>query len=128
NKARLHRNKRAILNVGKFDKNKGQECLINAFSQLASKYPALELILAGSNGDELTHLMQLCKEKALETRVRFFVDVPHDEMPKLFGSTTVICLTSRQAGFALVVLESDPFAMPVVATSVSWNPVIISCE
>lgn len=126
NKARLHRNKRAILNVGKFDKNKGQECLINAFSQLASKYPALELILAGSNGDELTHLMQLCKEKALETRVRFFVDVPHDEMPKLFSSATVFCLASRQEGFPLAVLEAATFALPVVATSVGGIPEIIS--
>lgn len=117
--------KRVILHVGKFDHNKGQDLLIEAFARLAGQFPDTMLHLVGGKGDSLASLRAAAAATGLADRIRFTVDVPPAEMPSHFKQAHFFALPSRLEGFGLVLLEAGAFSMPVVATRVGGIPEII---
>jgi glycosyltransferase involved in cell wall biosynthesis len=117
--------KNVILHVGKFDYNKGQDVLIEAFSRVAVDFPDASLHLVGGQGERLSSLRTLALEMGLADRVQFFVDVPPADMPSYFCRATIFSFPSRQEGFGLVLLEAGAFSLPVVASRVGGIPEII---
>jgi glycosyltransferase involved in cell wall biosynthesis len=114
-----------ILHVGKFDRNKGQDVLIDAFSRIAARFPQASLCLVGGKGDRLGELQTMVETLGIADRVRFFVDVPHTEIPSFFRDAGIFAFPSRQEGFSLVLLEAAAFRLPVVASSVGGIPELI---
>lgn len=117
--------KRVILHVGKFDRNKGQDLLIDAFARVASQFPDVMLHLVGGSGPSLELLRAAAAAAGLADRIRFTIDVPPDEMPSHFRQAHYFVLPSRTEGFGLVLLEAGAFSLPVVATRVGGIPEII---
>jgi len=116
---------RVILNVAKFDENKGQRILINAFSEIALKYADVKLVLVGGSGKVLPGLKVLCKEMGIDKRVEFHLDVPHERVADFYQRATIFCLPSRNEAFGIVLLEAGSFALPIVATRVGGVPEIV---
>lgn len=114
-----------ILNVGKFDHNKGQDVLIEAFSRVAEEFPDTVLHLVGSKGERLSSLGILAMKSGLAERIQFFVDIPPEEMPSHFCRASIFSFPSRQEGFPLVLLEAGAFSLPVVASRVGGIPELI---
>ena len=117
-----------ILHVGRFDHNKGQDVLIDAFARIADAYPGAMLHLAGDADDGGGHLATLRAQVArlrLEQRVRFFVDVPFADIPDHYAAAGVFAFPSRQEAFGLVLLEAGACALPVVASRVGGIPELI---
>jgi glycosyltransferase involved in cell wall biosynthesis len=123
-----HAGKIIILHVGKFDANKGQHVLIEAFSRIASDFPSATLQLVGGRGEHLNSLRRLAAEKGLAERIEFFVDIPPLEMFAYFCRAQVFALPSRQEGFPLVLLEAGASGLAVVASRVGGVPELIDAE
>lgn len=117
-----------ILHVGKFDRNKGQDVLIEAFSLIAGKFPGASLHLVGSSGESLNHLRDLAQERGVAHRMEFFVDISPEEMPAYYERASMFAFPSRQEGFPLVLLEAGAAGLPVVATRVGGIPELIDGE
>lgn len=116
---------RIILNVAKFDENKGQGVLINAFSEIAMKYEDVKLVLVGGSDKALPGLKALCIEKRIDKRVEFHPDVPHKHVADFYQRATLFCLPSRNEAFGIVLLEAGSFALPIIATRVGGVPEIV---
>jgi glycosyltransferase involved in cell wall biosynthesis len=116
---------RYILNVGTFERKKGQVYLIEAFSRISGYYPDMHLVLVGRTAEMLHHLTQHVALLNLKTRVLFLQDVPHEKMGGLFASATLFCLSSLVEPFGIVLLEAGIFGLPVIATRVGGIPEII---
>ena len=121
---------RYILNVATFETKKGQCYLLDAFSQIASRYPDLHLVLAGRataavNKAILRALRQQVSLLGLDNRVLFFQDIPHAKIGALYASATLFCLSSLIESFPLVLLEAGVFRLPVVATRIDGVPELI---
>lgn len=117
--------KNIILSVGKFDYNKGQDVLIEAFSRISGEFPNALLHLVGGDGANLNSLRTLAMTAGLAERIQFFVDIPPEEMPSYFSRASIFAFPSRQEGFGLVLLEAGAFSLPVVASRVGGIPEII---
>ena len=118
--------KRRILSVGRFEKKKGQDVLLEAFSLLANEYPDVELEIVGATDEWLPALRIGISQYGLTNRVHLHADVPHDQIAEFFRRATVFALPSRQEPFGIVILEAGAFALPVVASRVGGVPEILS--
>lgn len=117
---------RYILNVAKFEEQKGQDVLIEAFSSIANDYPGIDLYLIGATDKKLPELKALCVNKGIEQRVKFFPDTPHQQVADFFRRSTIFALPSRQEAFGIVLLEAGAFSLPVVASRVGGIPEILT--
>ncbi|MEM9177724.1 MAG: glycosyltransferase family 4 protein, partial [Myxococcota bacterium] len=116
--------------VGRFDRVKGADLMLDAFAELARRRPGLRLRFLGPD----TGLMVGGREISFETYVadRFAEDVraridyegaqPRDvvDRARLAGAVTVAC--SRYETFSLTVLEAMAAGCPVVASAVGGVP------
>jgi glycosyltransferase involved in cell wall biosynthesis len=115
-----------ILNVGKFENKKGQDVLIEAFANIAHIYPKLDLVLIGAIDDRLPVLRSQCAKRGVESRVQFFLDMPHKQVANFFRQAIMFVLPSRQEPFGIVVLEAGAFGLPVIASDVGGIPEIMT--
>jgi glycosyltransferase involved in cell wall biosynthesis len=116
-----------ILCVGRFDHNKGQDILIDAFARIAADFPEAMLHLVG-DCDSISNLDSLraqVEHLNLGGRIRFFVDIPFTDIPAYFARAGIFVLASRQEAFGLVLLEAGSCALPVVASRVGGIPELI---
>ena len=115
-----------ILNVATFTQGKGQNVLVQAFSEISGIFPDLHLVLVGRPADSCAALKLLIKSLGLGPRVRLLENMTHDKMAAFMESAAVFALTSRQEAFGIVILEAGLFSVPVVATKVGGIPEIVT--
>ncbi len=107
------RSRRRILSIGRLDRQKGFDVLIDAFAKLALSHPEWELVIFG-HGDQRAMLEQQIAERGLGDQVR------------LPGVTTAIAAelqeadlyihASRFEGYPNAVVEALACGCPVIAT------------
>jgi glycosyltransferase involved in cell wall biosynthesis len=114
-----------ILHVGKFDHNKGQDVLIDAFARIADEFPGTVLRLVGGSGSHLDSLRAQAAHLDMAGRVEFLTDIPYADMPSHFAAATAFAFPSRQEAFGLVLLEAGACKLPVVASRVGGIPELI---
>jgi len=111
-----------ILYSGRLGKYKGLESLIFAFSDLVSKIPQANLLIAYpvSSIDPAVEsvIKRLVKEHGLERKVKFVKDSTENELVELYGRSDVLVLPSEIEFAPLCVLESFASGTPVVGTDV----------
>lgn len=115
--------KKNILYAGTLNKRKGYLDLINAFSQIAYKYPEWKLIFAG-NGD-LDKGKDLVRNLSFSNQVEFLGWVNGIEKDKVFQEATIFCLPSYAEGFPMAVLDAWSYELPVITTPVGGLPDIL---
>lgn len=123
---RVSMERRVILSVGKFEKKKGQDVLIKAFSSLVQDYADIDLVLIGASADCLESLRKTCIDESIDKRVFFHADMPHNEVARWFQKATLFVLPSRQEPFGIVLLEAGCLGIPVIASRVGGIPEIIN--
>jgi len=98
-----------LLSVGRLDKVKGYDLLLEAMKQLDDRF---HLTIIGQGSEEF-NLQHLVKKLGLKSKVSFldFQDNPYCYMRQ----ADIMLLSSRYEGFPNVVLEANACGTPVVA-------------
>ena len=112
-----------ILFAATLYREKGYLDLIEAFAQVAPKYPEWKLVLAGNGSQEkgIGKAMQL----RVGNRVRFLGWVKGADKDRAFRSASIFCLPSYAEGFPMAVLDAWAYGLPVVTTPVGGVPDIV---
>lgn len=115
-----------ILSVAAFERKKGHDVLLGAFSQIANKRPDIQLVLVGGTGPQSPEIDAMIWKLGMSHRVHVYENVPHYAIAVFMRSALLFVLASRSEPFGIVLLEAGISCLPVVATNVGGIPEIIS--
>jgi len=106
-----------VCNVGRLERSKGQQFLLQALAALRSHTPeiAVRLVLVGDGSEEHT-LRMLAQRLDLDDRVAF-VGVRSD-VAEIIAASDLFVLPSLNEGLSQALLEAMALEAPVVATAV----------
>ncbi|MFA6275994.1 MAG: glycosyltransferase family 4 protein [Pedobacter sp.] len=114
--------------VGRLVKDKGIEELVEAFDQLAVKYPDLKLLLVGPEENELDPLSAKCLEIISKNKAIIAVGYQNDVKPYLALSKALVFPSYRE-GFPNVPMQAGCFDLPAIVTNINGcNEIIIPNE
>jgi glycosyltransferase involved in cell wall biosynthesis len=105
-----------LLAVGRLAKEKGFDLLLRALHAVRERFPAADLVIAGSGPEEVA-LKAQCQELGLGAAVRFAGQFDNPAM--LFSGASVFVLSSRQEGLPNALLEAAAGGLPIVALPAS---------
>jgi len=89
--------------VGRIEKYKGIETLIEAFALLKSRYPKLRLAIYGKDEDYRQNLELLAKNLGVELSIS---QMEYGDMANAYAGSRAILMASLYEGFSLVWLEA----------------------
>jgi glycosyltransferase involved in cell wall biosynthesis len=112
----------AILAVGTLQPRKNLTRLIQAFEQLAPRYPAAQLVLSGAPGWRSDKILHRATVSPFRARIRHLGYVPESDLPALYSSAGVLAFPSLYEGFGLPALEAMACGTPIVAANRSSLP------
>ena len=112
-----------ILFVGRLERFKGVDMLLNAVAFLQNEN--VELIIAG-DGSERRNLENLAEELGVKNRVRFLGYISPLDVYKEYAQADIFCGLSRSEALGNVFLEAQAAGCAVVATNVGGIPDIVS--
>jgi len=119
-----------LLFVGRFDRGKGIELLIDVIAELKEEFPKLRLRMAG-DGPLLESMRKHVAERGLQTNIKLpgFVS-SNGPLQKLYRETDIFVLPSDSypEGFPRVILEAWAAGLPVVATRLAGIPYRVKNE
>ena len=114
-----NKEKGRILYVGRLDKQKRVDRLIDAFALLADRYPSWYICMFGE-GTCQAQLEKQVKHLKLENRIRF--NAPTNRVVDEYQQSQFFVLSSDYEGFGLVLIEAMACGTPVVATDCPFGP------
>ncbi len=101
-----------IIAVGRFDKVKGFDLLLKAWSLISSDYSDWKLILVGE-GQEEENLKNLVINLGIDSQV---VIMPSTEnIESLYLSSSIYAMSSIIEGYGMVIIEAMECGLPIVA-------------
>ncbi len=118
-------NKIKILFLGSLNRSKGVFELIDAFSQLISLFPYLELVIAGEGKDSDEALIYV-KEKGLNKNVFFTGWIEGERKLYVLSDSDIFCLPSHVEGLPNSMIEAMAVGLPVIITPVGSVPDVIT--
>jgi D-inositol-3-phosphate glycosyltransferase len=117
-----------VLFVGRIERLKGVDTLIEAMSSLKLKAEAHPVHLAIIGGDpsasrkamtvEMARLQALCDELAVGQTVVFLGRRDQDKLPYYYSAAEVLVMPSHYESFGMVALEAMACGTPVIASEV----------
>lgn len=111
-----------VIYIGRLDKYKGVNYLLNGFKELLSRTDNVRLTIVGSGPDE-THLKNMAKDLGILDYVIF--KGRQEDVLSEFYSADIFVLPSLSEGMSNVLLEAMSCGLPVVATLVGGNSDLI---
>lgn len=112
------RGKRLFLFLGRIHEKKGCDLLINAFAQVASFDPDLQLIIAGPDESGLTEKLKVESTKLkIFDRVTWVGMVSGDDKWGAYYAAEIFCLPSHQENFGIAVAEALSCGKPVLISN-----------
>jgi glycosyltransferase involved in cell wall biosynthesis len=113
-----------ILFVGRLERMKGVETLLDAFAILAPKHQQLQLRVVG--GGSLRYALEQRCSKLLERgRIAFLGQCSLEDTRKEYAEAEYFCALSRSEALGNVFLEAQVAGCAVVATNVGGIPDIV---
>lgn len=104
-----------LLNVGRQERQKGQDVLLRALPEVLGRHPDLVLLMAGREGGQSAQLRALVRELGLSDHVRMLG--VRTDVPDLMVASDLLAFPSRWEGAGGTLLEAMALRCPVVATS-----------
>lgn len=127
-----------VLFVGRFDRHKGGDLVVEAFSAVASKRPGLKLAFIGpdrglrdGHGGRVgleRYLSERVSDLSVRSRIQHLGQVPATEIPEWRRKARVTVIGSRFEVFGMVAVEALAFGCPLVAARAGALPEIVSHE
>ena len=108
-----------ILSVGALKKRKGYKYSIEAFAEIAARFPYLKYVIVGQ-GPERENLKSQISNLKLGDKVIFFDGVEEDFLVELYCNAELFVLLPQDVGkdiegFGLVFLEAAACSLPIVS-------------
>jgi glycosyltransferase involved in cell wall biosynthesis len=113
-----------VFSYGRLTYRKGFDLLIDAFANIAQKYPELDLVLAGDGEQWQVLEAQVC-ELGLENRVVFFGRATPEKIVELLYGCRFVIIPSRNEPFGIVALEAMAAGKALLTTCVGGLPEIV---
>jgi len=117
NKLKAPNSKLQIVFVGRLDKQKDSELLLEAFSELPDNIKSKAEVLIIGDGPKLEKL-QTINNKLQIDNVRFLGGLPREKVFEILRESDVFVLISNWEGFPRSILEAMSCALPVIASDV----------
>jgi phosphatidylinositol alpha-1,6-mannosyltransferase len=107
-----------LLSVGRLQRRKGHDLVIEAIALLHGEFPGLQYLIAG-DGQERVRLEELVRAHAVQQHVRFLGGVSDDQLPDLYAACDIFVMPTRQdahdvEGFGIVFLEAAAAGRPSI--------------
>ncbi|RKR03252.1 glycosyltransferase involved in cell wall biosynthesis [Kushneria sinocarnis] len=109
----FHRDSRTVLTVGRLNRQKGYDMLLDAWQQTRGQTsPEWKLQIVGS-GEEETSLKERARALGIEQSVEFH---PHTrEIEPFYRNAAMYCMSSRYEGLPMVLIEASSYGLPMVS-------------
>lgn len=113
-----------LLYLGRLCRAKGIYPLLNALSQIVTKYPEVRLVCCGDGA--LAAAEKKVIELGIGANVEFVGWIGQERREKLLATATMLVLPSFAEGMPMSILEAMSAGLPIVATGVGGIPEMIS--
>jgi colanic acid/amylovoran biosynthesis glycosyltransferase len=121
-----------FITIGRMTEKKGHRFTIQAFSQLVSRRPDLDLSLdIVGNGPLFDEMRSLAEASGHSDRIQFHGGLPHQEIKRLLDEAHIFVLPSVTAadgdmeGIPVSIMEAMAMGLPVVSTRHSGIPELV---
>jgi glycosyltransferase involved in cell wall biosynthesis len=124
-----------ILFVGRFDRHKGGDLVIDAFAQVARRRPQARLLFIGPDRDYRDdagrpwtiqdYMRDRLSDEGIAGRARWLGAQPGDSLPEFRRKAAVVVVGSRYDNFPGTVLEAMALGTPLVAPRIGGIPEIV---
>ncbi|WP_084546612.1 glycosyltransferase family 4 protein [Glycomyces arizonensis] len=111
-----------IMAAGRLTGAKGFSTLVEAFGEIAHRYPEWSVRIYG-RGPERKRLQRLIGEYGLRARIK--LPGPVSPLDEEWHKASIAVMTSHREAFGLVLVEAMAAGMPVVSTAAEPGPVDI---
>lgn len=108
--------------VGTLEPRKNIPRLIQAFAQLAPRYPDLQLVIAGRKGWLYEAIFTSVTQLGLQARIRFLDFVADADLPAVYNLARAFVYPSLYEGFGLPVIEALACGTPTVTSNIASLP------
>lgn len=112
---------KTVLAVGRLDKVKRFDLLIEEFSKIHEEAPDWKLKIAG-DGREKEALERLIQEKGAQKAISLLGRLESGQVEKEMLRASIYAMTSSSEGFPFVLLEAQSCGLPTVAYDVRVGP------
>lgn len=118
-----------LVTVGGLVERKGFHRVIELLPALRLRWPGLHYLVVGGpspEGDWTARLQAQVRELGLQDCVRFTGPLEPDDLAGVLSAADVFVLSTRNEGWANVLLEAMACGLPVVTTDVGGNAEVVS--
>jgi phosphatidylinositol alpha-1,6-mannosyltransferase len=133
--------RQVILTVGRLQRRKGQDVMIEVVARLRDRFPNLLYAIVG-DGEEKARLTELVARHGVGSQVQFLGEVKDAELLRCYQQCDLFALPNRAVGrdvegFGIVLLEAQACGRPVLAgasggTAETLKPgetgVLVACD
>lgn len=118
-----------VICVSRLEPGKGQDLLLQAWSEVSKKYPRARLLLVGG-GDFMNSLVNLASILHISDSVSFAGEIPNQKVLALIASSEICVFPTLWSleGFGLVTLEAMSAGKPVIGFDFGPLPEIINSK
>jgi glycosyltransferase involved in cell wall biosynthesis len=116
-----------VLAVGRLVAKKGFDVLVRAAPQLA---PSAHIVIVG-DGEQRGELTALAENLGVAARLHFVGNVPRHELTAYYNMADIFAMPSVRLpvdGLNVSVVEAMSCALPIVASDVGGNPLVVAHE
>lgn len=120
-----------ILYVGRLDKRKGFEHLLDAFPRIRAKFPDARLLVVGAfDAQDKEPFVRYVRKHHIRG-VHFIGYVSREELPRYYRTATCFCAPSTGfESFGIVLLEAMAASVPIIASDITGYRQVLTdgCE
>jgi glycosyltransferase involved in cell wall biosynthesis len=118
--------KKLVLYVGRVERSKGLDFLIQGFAKVSDRFGDARLVIVGSgNAEYLNRLRREARREGIDQDTLFLGKIEQDLLLGAFHASDLVVLPSLMEGFGLTLLEAMTAGKPVVATRVGAIPEVV---
>lgn len=114
-----------LINVARYDHDKGQDVLLQAYTRLVRHGLRAALVLVGHRTPHLQQLRSMVRQLGLDDHVFFMPDLEHAKTLSAIRHARLLVQPSRQEAFGIPLLEAGYLGTPIAATRTGAIPEVL---